>query len=68
MKKSTLILGAAIVALSFTSCKKEYTCECTVNGTVFGSTTITETKSNAETACNAGDSEIMGIVTDCEIK
>jgi len=31
MKKGFLFLGGAafIVALSFTSCKKDYTCECT---------------------------------------
>ena len=28
MKKITLLAAAAIIAISFTSCKKDYTCTC----------------------------------------
>lgn len=55
MKKITL-LAAVIVAISFASCKKDYTCECsvTVNGvTASGSTTINDTKKKAKDACTA---------------
>jgi hypothetical protein len=30
MKKITLLAAAAFIAISFTSCKKDYTCTCTV--------------------------------------
>jgi len=66
MKKVTLILGVALLALS--ACKKEYTCECTVDLGIFGtstaSTTIKDTKKKAEEACDGGDSSI----SECEIK
>lgn len=55
MKKITL-LAAVIAAFTFTSCKKDYTCECSVtsNGlTVTGSTTIKDTKKKAKDACTA---------------
>lgn len=79
MKKSTLLIGAAVVALGFASCKKEYTCECTVESTVMGTTTtststytINETKANARTACDAGDGEATSLgvtfTSECKIK
>ncbi|MDX2361099.1 MAG: hypothetical protein QNK23_09850 [Crocinitomicaceae bacterium] len=57
------ILG--IVALS--SCTKDYTCECRIAGSVSGTTTITDTKSNAKDSCDDGDITIFGISQDCEI-
>ena len=32
MKKATIIAAAAIIGLSFSSCKKDYTCTCTIPG------------------------------------
>jgi len=56
MKKGLLfILGVAFIAsMGFTSCKKDYTCTCTVE--FFGvsssaSTVIHDTKKNAKDAC-----------------
>lgn len=78
MKKIAPIALVALMAVAFTSCKKDYTCKCTatVNGQVFatGSTTksIKDTKKKAKDACNQGDSESTsgGITTkvDCEIE
>ena len=66
MKKAfTLIAGIAFVAVLFTSCKKDYTCTCTITGGVSSSTTINASKKDATTACEAGT--IAGIVT-CAIK
>lgn len=67
MKKVLSLAAAGLMIAGLSSCKKEYTCECTA--TVFGitssaSTTIKDTKKNAEEACDAGDSA----VTSCEIK
>ena len=52
MKKSLLIL--AVVAVSFASCKKDRTCECTYSDGTKESTPIKNaTKKDAEEACDA---------------
>jgi hypothetical protein len=74
MKK--ILLVAAVAGLSMVSCKKDYTCTCTVTaaGVVSGttSTTIKDTKSKAEDACKALSTSVsLGGVTSstsCEIK
>ena len=80
MKKIILLASVAFVALSLSSCKKEWTCECTVSSTYAGTTT-TETvsgktdkmsKKDAKDKCNEGDSsyDLLGVKvsSDCEIK
>lgn len=69
--KKVLFLGAfAVLALS--SCKKDYTCECTVTSgglSVTSTTTINDTKKNATTTCENGSSSVAGIsTTTCKIK
>jgi hypothetical protein len=71
MKK--MILGvAALSLLTLASCKKDYTCECTTSVTGFDdisvSTTINETKKNAEEACEAGAATTSFSSVTCEIK
>lgn len=67
MKKIAPIAAIALFAVAFTSCKKEYTCECSIDGTVVGSTTIKDTKKKAKDACNQ-TSSFGGITAKCEIK
>lgn len=69
MKKITL-LAVAFVAISFASCKKNYTCECSSNGVVIASTTIKNTKSKAKTSCDALSSTYTayGTGVTCAIK
>lgn len=64
MKKFLSLVSITVLVISFTSCKKDYTCECTD-----GSSTLTiefekTTKGEAETACKTyaigGD--------DCKLK
>ena len=57
MKKTTLFVFAAFVAAaSFTSCKKDYTCECKDSaGTVTNIPLKDATKSDATDACNVSD-------------
>ena len=64
MKKITL-LAAVVIAASFASCKKNYTCSCTWNddGTSAGSYTYNNTKKKAKDACEANNT---GIIT-CKI-
>jgi len=58
MKKSILILGAAVLTL--VSCKKDYSCKCTDTDTYMGVTDIDvyqynikdATKKQAQTACS----------------
>lgn len=77
MKKFLLVAVAAGFALSFGSCKKDYTCTCTTTAT--GSTTgVTQaisipktTKKKATDACDAMKSSSTvngsGITTDCHL-
>ncbi|MEX2590017.1 MAG: hypothetical protein WD334_07410 [Chitinophagales bacterium] len=61
MKKMLLVFAVAGMAFGFTSCKKDYTCECD-NG--FSSTMENVKKGDAEDACSA--LEVGG--TKCEVK
>ncbi len=72
MKKVLLI---AVACVAMTSCKKDYTCECTVTTagiSATASTTIRETKSKATTACEAGNSTTtvggLSSTSTCKIK
>ena len=60
MKKITLF-AVALLAISFASCKKDYTCSCVTTSssssgtaTSTSTTTIHATKSNAQKSCDAG--------------
>lgn len=59
MKKSSLVLGILMLtAIAFSSCKKDYTCECTFKDTLGAAQSATieykdAKKSDAEDACNA---------------
>ncbi|MCO4813323.1 MAG: hypothetical protein KC454_01340 [Flavobacteriales bacterium] len=69
MNKILLLAGAMVL---FVSCKKDWTCSCTLNGSSVGSTTIKDkTKSQAKDECNEGDvsTSLLGfsVVTECEI-
>lgn len=67
MKKSILFV-AALLAISFTSCKKDWTCECTDStGTVATSSTISNSrKPEAKTACEAQN--LLGTGYNCSLK
>lgn len=76
MKKITSIAAIALFAVVFTSCKKDYTCECTSkdsNGTVMSSSTVTikATKKDAKAACNE-EATVSGggnsITMSCSLK
>ena len=56
MKKLTQITLVALVAVTFASCKKSYTCTCTYTypgmAPMTTSASVTTTKSKAKTWCN----------------
>jgi len=72
MKK--LVLLAAIASVGFVSCKKDYTCTCTVTdssaggSTISASTTIKATKKDAKASCETGSSTVGTVTSKCEIK
>lgn len=55
MKKSLLFVAVAALALSFSSCKKDYSCDCTIAGTTTETTLENYSKADAEAACDALD-------------
>ncbi len=65
MKKLTLSV-LALVAISFASCKKDYTCVCYWKGSSVESsrTNIKDTKDNAKSSC----SNLSTNSTDCSIQ
>lgn len=65
MKKLTLSV-LALVAISFASCKKDYTCVCNWKGTTVEAsrTTINDTKDKANSAC----SDLSSSVKECSIQ
>jgi hypothetical protein len=65
MKKVSFILGAMfLMTIALSSCKKDYTCECTTAGVTTSVTMPKTTKKLAKDACNALN---VGTVT-CELK
>lgn len=63
MKKVATICAIALGVFSMTSCKKDWTCTCTLNGTAGVPITIANaTKSDAEDACSS--LEILGNTCD----
>ncbi|GDX52114.1 hypothetical protein LBMAG27_11610 [Bacteroidota bacterium] len=53
MKKAlTLFAGVAVVAMLFSSCKKDYTCTCTSAGVSTPATFVKVSKKDATDACN----------------
>jgi hypothetical protein len=67
MKRLLSIAAVTVALVSLSSCKKDYTCTCTVDfmgEPISTSTTINATKGDAKEACEAGSS--TGVV--CEIK
>ena len=69
MKKRIIVFGAILI---FASCKKDWTCSCSINGADAGSFIIAdETKKKAKDECDEGDTSISlfgaAIVSECEI-
>jgi hypothetical protein len=71
MKKLMLLASAAMIVASMTSCKKDYTCVCTVTGPGYSesvSATAHLKKSDAKTWCSAGNSSAGGYTETCDLK
>ena len=71
MKKLTFLAAAAFIAASMTSCKKNYTCECSY--TAFGATqtysaTANLKKKDAEAWCTSQAGSGTGYTYSCKLK
>ena len=69
MKKLVLSIAAlALVATTMTSCKKEYTCECTVLGISGSETYAKMKKADAEDKCNKSNTAASALGGSCKLK
>lgn len=69
MKKVFLIATAAVFVLAFTSCKKDYTCDCTGTDAWTYSYTMTDvTKKDAEASCDAANATWSSFGASCSLK
>ena len=69
MKKSLFIIALGMIV--FSSCKKEYTCECKTNGgssPIVTQEKIKDSKKKATSTCEAKNAVTNAIITVCEIK
>ena len=66
MKKFIAI--AALGVLTLASCKKDYTCSCTINGVTTDSMYKDIKKKDAETACDAATATFAAAGGTCTLK
>ena len=66
MKKVYMMLAVCAIALA--SCKKDYTCSCTILGTTTDSTIQDAKKADAEEACDASSAAAAVLGGSCELK
>jgi len=69
MKKLTpLVILAAFGAMTFASCKKDYTCTCTLDGETIGTYKFTKVKKkDAKTACENWDNSVKLVGGSCSL-
>ncbi len=70
MKKITPMIAIALFALASTSCKKNYTCECTYanNSSLNSSSEIKTTKKDAEAKCKTLNDAAAPVGGTCALK
>ena len=67
MKKLVLAV-AALGLISLTSCKKEYTCSCSILGTTSDTKTGKVKKSDAKSSCEALNTQAKTVGGSCALK
>lgn len=58
----------AVCAFALASCKKDYTCACTIAGVTTESTIADAKKADAEEACDASNTAAALLGGSCELK
>ena len=66
MKK--VILFGAFALLTLASCKKDWTCTCTVGNESYSDIIQYKTKSDAKAECDSGDGYLLGVPVECELQ
>ena len=66
MKKVLLVSAIAMLALA--SCKKDYTCECTLLGQTTETVLTDVSKKDATTACDESSTAVSILGGSCELK
>ena len=59
--KKVLLLAAVAVSFTMVSCKKDYTCTCTYDGSTATMTFKTAKKKDAETACETQETNLKNL-------
>jgi hypothetical protein len=68
MKKTIIAIAALTMTFGFTSCKKDYTCVCKLNGTIVKTTQYNDVnRAEAEDKCD-GDATFGGVTYDCDVE
>lgn len=65
MKK--LITLTAFIIIGLTSCKRDYLCSCTYEGTVSNNEIYNTSKADAQNECTAKETEMNTQVKDCTL-
>ena len=67
MKKLFTLFAAAAMIVSFSSCKKDYTCTCTVDGDTYTYPLKDVKKKDANAACESAGSVWLLVGGSCSI-
>lgn len=68
MKKGIILIAALAVAGIFSSCKKDYSCECTMDGQKYTYELKDVKKKDAKDACNTAGNVWVLMGGSCAIK
>lgn len=66
--KKVLLLAIVATAFGMTSCKKDYTCECTIGGQTSSSVMKNVKKADAKTACETLNTSAKISGGSCSLK
>jgi hypothetical protein len=66
--KKVLLLAIVATCFGMTSCKKDYTCECTIGGQTLSEKITNSKKSDAKTACDTYSKNIIQSGGTCSLK
>lgn len=66
--KLFILIVSAIAVTSFSSCKKDWACECNTSGQTTTHEIDNETLINARNKCKSYEGSVLGVTTTCSIK
>ncbi|MEZ4890578.1 MAG: hypothetical protein R2779_08495 [Crocinitomicaceae bacterium] len=66
--KKVFFIALAFGALTLTSCKKDWSCECSSGGNAVTSTIKDMTHKDAKEQCDKGDFSGFGVELECKLK